>query len=323
MRYIIYGAGAVGGVIGARLFEHGYDVILIARGPHLDAIRDRGLKFETAEASKTLAINAVGHPSEIAWTPDDAVLLTMKTQHTSAALDDLRAFAGTTVPVVCAQNGVENERIASRRFARVYAMLVFLPACYIDPGVVQASASPVSGILDAGRYPRGVDSTIETISGDIDGSGLSAKPTSDIMRWKYAKLLSNLGNSIQAACDPQDDARSLHVRAREEAIACYKPAGIEWATPEEEAERRKSMSRMAPIAGAMRGGGSSWQSLARNTGSIETDYLNGEIALLGRLHNIPTPVNSALQRIAARLAAEGAAPGSLRLEEIEREIAAT
>ncbi len=320
MRYIIYGAGAVGGVIGARLFEHGHDVVLIARGPHLDAIRERGLTFQTAEETKTLTIKTVGHPSEIAWKPDDAVLLTMKTQHTAAALDDLRAAAGTNIPVVCGQNGVENERIAIRRFANVYAMLVFLPATYIDPGVAQASASPVSGILDAGRYPHGVDAAIERIIGDIDGSGLSAKPTSDIMRWKYAKLLSNLGNSIQAACSSDDDARSLHIRAREEAVACYKAAGIEWATSEEEAERRKSMSRMAPIAGAMRGGGSSWQSLARNTGSIETDYLNGEIALLGRLHNIPTPVNSALQRIAARLASEGAAPGSMRLEQIEREI---
>ena len=53
MRYIVYGAGAVGGVIGARLFQAGHDVVLIARGPHLDAIRERGLTFETPDASSS------------------------------------------------------------------------------------------------------------------------------------------------------------------------------------------------------------------------------------------------------------------------------
>ena len=79
---------------------------------------------------------------------------------------------------------------------------------------------------------------------------------------------------------------------------------------------------MGEIAGSRRGGGSSWQSLARNTGSIETDYLNGEITLLGRQHNIPTPTPTALQRISALLSREGAAPGSMRLTDIEHEIAA-
>jgi 2-dehydropantoate 2-reductase len=52
-----------------------------------------------------------------------------------------------------------------------------------------------------------------------------------------------------------------------------------------------------PIEGAPRLGGSTWQSLIRETGSVEVDYLNGEIALLGRLHDIPTPINDLLQRL--------------------------
>jgi 2-dehydropantoate 2-reductase len=244
----------------------------------------------------------------------------MKTQHTAAALDDLRAVAGDRVPVVCAQNGVENERLAARRFANVYAMLVFLPATYLEPGIVQANAAPVSGILDAGRYPAGVDATVERVTAAIDSSGLSAKPTADIMRWKYAKLLSNLGNAIQAACPPGDDARDLYRLVRDEAIACCRAAGIAWASPEEEAERRTSMSRPSPIAGSMRGGGSTWQSLARGTGDVETDYLNGEIVLLGKLHGVPTPANAALQRIAARMARESMRPGSLSVSDIHREI---
>src|SRR4051794_6341220 len=114
MRYIIYGAGAVGGVIGARLFQQGHDVVLIARGSHLDAIRSRRLTLETPDGPASLAILAVAHPSELHFNSDDLVLLTMKTQDTPSALDDLRATAGAEIPVVCAQNGVENERLAAR-----------------------------------------------------------------------------------------------------------------------------------------------------------------------------------------------------------------
>jgi len=321
MRYIVYGAGAVGGVIGARLFQAGHDVVLIARGPHFDAICERGLTFETPDASVELKIAAVGHPSGIDFLPDDVVILGMKTQHTEAALDALLAVAGPNIAIVSAQNGVENERLALRRFANVYAMMVWLPATHLDPGVVIAHASPINGVLDAGRYPSGVDARIERITADIDAAGIAAKPLSDAMRWKYAKLLGNLGNAVSAACRTEDDARTLYGRVREEAIACYGAAGIEWASNEEQAERRQAMSRPAPSEGGrIRGGGSSWQSLARGQGSIESDFLNGEIVLLGRMHNIPTPANAALQRIANRLAAAGTPPGSMSLAEIEREI---
>jgi 2-dehydropantoate 2-reductase len=73
---------------------------------------------------------------------------------------------------------------------------------------------------------------------------------------------------------------------------------------------------MRPINGQRRGGGSSWQSLARGTGSIEADLLNGEIVLLGRLHGVVTPVNELLQVVANELAASGAPPGSMSEDEL-------
>ena len=65
-----------------------------------------------------------------------------------------------------------------------------------------------------------------------------------------------------------------------------------------------------------RAGSSSWQSLARGTGAIEMDYLNGEIALLGRLHGVRTPVNAALTELAARHAHGGGRPGELSVDEV-------
>ena len=77
----------------------------------------------------------------------------------------------------------------------------------------------------------------------------------------------------------------------------------------------ETSSRCGHLHGGL-AGGSSWQSLARGAGSIEADSLNGEVALEGALHGVPTPVNALLQRLATRAAAEGAAPGSWSLEEL-------
>ena len=82
------------------------------------------------------------------------------------------------------------------------------------------------------------------------------------------------------------------------------------------------MSRPREAGERPRGGSSSWQSLARGSGSIEADWLNGEVVLLGRMHGVPTPVNEALQRLANEMAANGAAPGSLERETIDVLLAA-
>ena len=69
--------------------------------------------------------------------------------------------------------------------------------------------------------------------------------------------------------------------------------------------------------GVTRAGGSTWQSLARRTGSTESDYLNGEITLLGRLHGVATPVNTALQHLSASMARDGKPPGSADPADLE------
>src|SRR6201995_4773560 len=111
MRFVIFGAGAIGGAVGARLGQSGHAVTLIARGAHLDAIRDHGLTFLTPVERVVLELPAVGDPGAIDWTGDEGVLLATKSQDTLAALTALRDAAGSAVPVVCLQNGVENERL--------------------------------------------------------------------------------------------------------------------------------------------------------------------------------------------------------------------
>jgi len=322
VRYIIYGPGAIGGSIGGRLAASGQEVVVIARGAHLEALRTRGLALWTPEEELHPPVTAVGTPAEAAPGPGDVVVLAMKSQGTEAAVIELAAVAGPDVAVVCAQNGVENERVTLRRFPRTYALCVVLPATHLEPGVVNLHIAPVSGILDVGRYPVGVDEIAERISADLRAASFESRAVDDVMRWKYRKLLNNLGNALDAACGMEARGTDLFHQAREEARACYRAAGVASASTEEDRQRRESLPPLRPAGGVEHQGSSSWQSLARGTGSIEADWLNGEIVLMGRLHGVPTPVNEALVRIANRMARERIIPGSLRVEDIQAEVAA-
>ncbi len=320
MRYIIYGAGAIGGTIGARLAMQGEDVLLIARGNHLAAIRENGLRYRAPDTDETLKLPAAGHPAEIDFGPDDVVVLTMKSQHTDGALSDLAAAAPADIPVVCCQNGVANEFLAARRFRNVYAQVVWLPATHLEPGEVLHHATGIGGFLDAGRFPTGIDTTIQTYCNALTAAGFSANADPEPLRWKYAKLLQNLGNSLQAVCDAGRDAADLMRLLRNEALACYAAAGIDAANRDETKSRFGEGMKQGEIEGASRGGGSSWQSLQRGTGDIEADYLNGEICLLGKLHGVPTPANEVLRTLANRVAREKLPPGQFSLAEVMAQI---
>jgi 2-dehydropantoate 2-reductase len=240
----------------------------------------------------------------------------MKGQDTVSALDDLRAVAPRGIAVVCAQNGVANERAALRRFEHVYGMCVWLPGVFLTPGVVVQHASPLAGSLDLGCYPSGEDGRAARIATDLTAASFASRPDPRIMRAKYRKLLSNLGNALDAICT-DGFGSDLYRRARAEAEAVFDAAGIE-VQPQEEAQLRHVSLKEVP--GHEWAGSSSRQSLARGTGSIEADYLNGEIVLLGRLHAVPTPVNEVLQREANAAARTGVAPGSIPIAELEAKL---
>jgi 2-dehydropantoate 2-reductase len=318
MRYLILGAGAIGGAIGGRLFQHGHDVVLIARGDHLRALQATGLELRDPGATVRLKIEAVATTEAAGPRDDDVVILATKSQHSVALLADLAVVSPPSIAVVCAQNGVENERLALRRFANTYGMRVILAGSHLEPGVVEISTAPVSGILDVGRYPDGRDELAEAIAKDLRASGFDSLASAEVMSHKYLKLLSNLSNAIQAAVGTHDDpvARELAKAARAEARVCYTAAGITVADENDEAERRRRRGLTQSVGGVTREGGSSWQSLRRRTGNIEADWLNGEIVLLGRTHGIPTPVNERLQEVANRMAHDGEAPGSMSAAEL-------
>jgi 2-dehydropantoate 2-reductase len=322
--YVVYGAGAIGGTIAARLFEAGHDVTMIARGAHFAALAANGLRYGDPDATRVLPISVVDHPAAVTWHGDDIVVLAVKSEATEGALRDLVAAGPGDVAVVCAQNGVENERAALRRFDGVYGMCVMMPATHMEAGAVDADSLPIVGVLDVGRYPNGSDGVAEQLASDLSSSGFRSVADTAIMRWKYEKLLLNLATAVRAICGPEgvDDDHDRPLRGaivaafEHEATECYQRAGIVRPSAAERAARWDGALTPRPIPGRPRAAGSAWQSLARGTGTIESDYVNGEIVLLGRLHGVPTPVNAAVQRLANELARRRCPPGSLSLRDL-------
>jgi 2-dehydropantoate 2-reductase len=317
MRFVVYGAGAVGGVVGAQLCRQNFSVVLIARGEHGETLQREGLTLETPDGSFQIRPPVYGHPSHIEWQNDDIVLLAVKSQDTSLALDALATTAPPNTPVLCLQNGVANERLALRKFSRVYAVFVYCLSGHLTPGVVQAWCAPTRGILDVGRYPSGIDALCKEATSAFRASQFYSEARIDIMRWKYRKLLMNLGNAVEALCGRSERRGSLVERARREGADCLAAAGIAFASEDEEPVLRERQLPPRTIGDQQRPGGSTWQSLARHTRSVEVDYLNGEIVQLGRVHGVKTPVNELLQRLSGQAAAEGRAPGSMTVEDIE------
>ncbi|MGI8939707.1 MAG: ketopantoate reductase family protein [Iamia sp.] len=314
-RYVIVGAGAVGGTIGGLLARADHEVVVIARGPHLAALQESGLDLRTPRGARRVDLPAVGSVAEVDWRPDDVAVLAVKGQDTESVLGELAAHADPGTPLVCAQNGVANERRALRRFAHVHGMCVMLPAVHLEPGVVAAFGDPAPGILDLGRIPQGVDALDEEVAEDLRGVGFASEPHPDVLRAKHRKLISNLANALIALCGPEsletDAGAALLGDVMAEGEEVLAAAGIDVATAEEDRARRDGVFRIGEVEGVARGGGSTWQSLARGAGAAEADTLNGEIVLQARLHGRTAPVNQRLQRLVRQAAREGWPPGSV------------
>jgi len=308
--------------MGGRLRQGGADVVLVSRPAHVSAIRERGLTLRTAKDRDVIEIEAVTSIDELAPGDDDVVVITAKTQDTApihAAVFDWNP----DIAVVCGTNGVEHERLALRRFGRVYGMVIQLPAEFEKPGEVTILCGPTNAILDVGRYPTGVDDTARELASLIDGSPrLLSEADDDVMTKKFGKLLINLGNIADAACGIAGRGARVTAAAIEEGKQVYQAAGIRWEqSPErvEQYKKRAETMRFDFPEGDTFVGGSTWQSLVKGATSIETDFFNGEVIMLGRLHGVPTPTNEFLQRYAARLLRQEVRAGSVTPEQLDAE----
>lgn len=321
MRFIIYGAGGIGSTIAGHLFRTGHDTVMVATPKHADAIRAHGLRLLTPDQTYVLKIPACKEASELAPFRDgDVVLLTAKGQHTLTCLGQLkRAGAPRDLPILCCQNGICNEPLATRVFDRVYGVLIVVPGIFLTPGEVINPIVGNTGFMEVGIYPRGADGLSQTVVAALKKAGFAAHVNDDVMKSKSAKCLGNLGNAMGAITDGKGDSRPFMAEARREAETVWAAAGIEWESREDFDKRVKAnrgSSKMPAGYADQRNLGSSWQSLVRGTGNIEVNELNGDVVALGKLLGIPTPYNELLCRIAAQMAANREKPGKYTAEEL-------
>ncbi len=318
--HVVVGAGGVGGAIAVGLALAGERVEVIARGAHLDTIRRSGLTRNSPAGTDTVRVRGHAHVADVGWEPGDVAIIATKQHQSDEILDELLGAAPPSISVACAQNGIDGERQALRRFGHTIGMLVNLPGTHLEPGVVDVHAHGPSGLLDVGPVDGAVDGTWErsvALAAALTRGGFLSEATGRVMARKRAKLLSNVGNSVQVICGNHDDVRGCRTlaRAEAEARAVFAAAALDV----DEADQRARSARVGrgEIEGRPREGGSSWQSVSRGTGSVESSYLNGEIVLLGRLHDVLTPANGLLMRLAMAQARSGRGVGTLTGAELD------
>ncbi len=313
-RYVIIGAGGVGTSLAAQFALSGVPYVLVARPPGSAILRERPLEYRQPHGVTHVPVEVAEGPHDVQLTDDDVLVLATKAQDVEAVLRDWawQPVTGTVggdasaLPIVLLQNGLDAERAALRRFETVIGGSVRTPARYVEPGVVDVAAShPVAAIL-LGRYPQGAHPAVDTVAADLRRADYAVQTTQEIQRWMAEKLL----RSVTLALDvfPGADAArgALGSLLTAEAAAALQAAGISPQSPTSLTAEARSYA-MVPGTGYQPGQRSTWQSVARGSGSVETDYLNGEVVLLGRLHGIPTPANYVIQRALGALVRDAAA----------------
>jgi 2-dehydropantoate 2-reductase len=212
MRVLVYGAGAIGGYLGALLAQHGADVTLVARGRTLDALGTHGVRLEWASGRTVHARPRVVGPGQTGG-GYDLVFVTLKATQLADAGPDLMAAVGSTGTLVMIQNGLpwwyfdrftgpgQGTRLrsldpdgglaAAIDLDRVVGAVIYKPVMARAPGrlfLPEVMADKlIVGELDGVHRPR-----LEAIAALLEPAGMPVEITPDIRSAKWTKLLVNL-----------------------------------------------------------------------------------------------------------------------------------
>ncbi|MCS7475493.1 ketopantoate reductase family protein [Umezawaea endophytica] len=317
-RYVVIGAGAVGATVAAQLHLAGGSSVLVARGAHLAALREGGLRYVRPEGTTTVRVPVVGGPDELDLTGDDVLVVATKAQDVESVLAAWawRPVVGHDGPaaavltVVLLQNGLDSERVALRRFATVFGAVTWSATSHLAPGEVVSPSSPIASVFWVGAYPSGTHPALDALAADFTAAHLAVQVVPDIARWKAGKLLAILPNALTAVYAPSPARDAVAEALRAEARAVFDLVGQPVADFRAESTVDLAGFTALPIPSKERPGSSTWQSVARGA-PVESDFLNGEVVLLARLHGGSAPLNEAVLRRVHRAVAEGVPAGSL------------
>ena len=312
MRIAVFGAGAVGAYFGGRLIDTGqHDVTLIARGPHLNALRTQGLRIESPEGDAELA------PDAFAATNDteevgrvDVVLVAVKTWMVPEAAVDIGPMLGPDTTVIPLQNGVEapDQLAAGVSNGHVIGGTCRIFTDIVEPGVVRHTGVPPT--ITIGELDGSASEAVERCRAALAEAGIFATAHPDIRLALWEKLLfigplAGVGAVTRA---PMGVFRSVP-RSRElleacmgEIVAVGTAEGVNW--PPDAANTAMKLANMAPADGTA--------SMQRDIAAGRPSELEAQVGVIPRLggqHAVPTPAHNAIY--AALLPSELRARGQI------------
>ena len=297
MRIAVIGAGGVGGAFGAALAHAGADVTFVARGAHLAAMRQNGLRIEGGRGETLIRpAQATDDPATIG--PVDFVLFCVKLWDVETAGETIKPLIGPTTAVIPLQNGIDSaERLIPILGAQaVMGGVAQISAVIAEPGVIRQTGTfmrLVFGELEGGKSNRG-----ETFLTLCQKAGFDATHSDQIMTELWMKFILLASNASMTAAtrapigklrdDP--DINALFPRFYAEIVAVGRAKGIK--LPEDAVERTIGFNRNAPPTMMA----SMAHDLIRGN-RIELPWLSGKVVALGRELNVPTPVHEILYAV--------------------------
>lgn len=186
MRVCVYGAGGVGGYFGGRLARAGAEVHFIARGDHLQALREHGLRVRSVKGDFQVHAPATDDPDDVGCC--DFVLFCVKTFDTDAAAARLGPLVGEGTAVLSLQNGVENEEKLARVIGDDHVMggAAFIFAGIAEPGVIVHSGGPAS--ITFGELDGRTSQRAQRLPAWCERAGFEAELSASIKTVLWAKL---------------------------------------------------------------------------------------------------------------------------------------
>lgn len=290
MHILIMGSGGVGGFIGARLLQTGHHVTFVARGPHLQAIRDRGLCMLSETGTRQVHhVNAVELPEHAASKPD-LVVFAVKCYDTQPAAQLLRPAISDQTAVLTLQNGIDSVPTLAAILGAQHVIggATWLTAHILEPGVIEYQDAEVRAAI--GEPAGGISERVQTIGQALRVAGIETEVSDDIdyVLWNKLVLLSVLG-PVTAACQlplgpilATEGVLDLFRTMFNEAIAVARAQGIH--LPDSTSDDLIALLRSLPADNT-----TSLQVDFAHQRRVELDYTAG--AVLRRAHQsaIPTP----------------------------------
>ena len=288
------GAGAVGSYYGALLARDGHDVAMVARGPHLDALRGRGVVVVREADGRRWEAPVTGLDRPGSAAPDLAIITT-KSHHSLSAAHALRRALAPATPVLSLQNGVENvRRIGSVVGAeRVFGGIAFVGLRVEEPGVVDHEAE---GWVRIG-HPLGPERA-RAVHEILDGSW-DVVLSDDIVRDQWHKLLWNAGFNAVCAVTGATAGEALATPASQELVLAAMREVVAVAARHGVELTEADVQEMAAANPELR---DYRPSTARDLDAgkvLERDALCGFLAREGARMGVATPVNAVLDALLA------------------------